>query len=622
MNAGGEEVRVGTAAAGSKIDESGAGSPRGLTVFIHRSGEILKVSGSVEEILGHSPGDVVGRRAIEFVHRDDRRYVLAAFAAVAESGQQESRVVSRVRQRDGSWRWFVVTFKRQVVGEELQVRCLMSDLTRARAVYGPTPRPWGTLRLVAELLPVGFVLTTWRGSRVIYANRAVHDILGYPVLDVLGRTMTQLRWWPDAATRRRVMARLRRHASVGNLEMPLRTKDGRTCWCLVSLTLVEGASVLKGYSGPTVLVTFVDITARKELENALRESEAKYRRLLEDINEVALETDPDGHIIYISPAARRKFGHDPGEMMGRPLANFVHPDDVTRVVEATRQAARGQPQPIEFRLLTKDGQVRWVRSDATPVLRSGQVIALQGVLTDITDLKRAEDELRRLSEERARLAQRLLRAQEEEHRRLAYELHDGVEQLVNVAQMYLGTYLGQRRRRRTPSGENLEKAYRYLEMAARELAAVIAGLRPFGLDEMGLDAALRRYASSVAAASGMTVAFRSRLGAERLPPYIEWAVFRVAQEAITNALKHSHSQRLAVTLRRVRLSRPLGEGATEWVLLRVRDWGRGFQVLDQEGGVGLASMRERASLVRGELSVRSRPGAGTVVSLRVPLFGP
>ncbi len=622
MKANGKEVWPGAAAAGSRLDESGAGSLRGLTVFIHRSGEILKVSGPVEEILGHSPGDVVGRRAIEFVHRDDRPYVLAAFAVVAEGKEKESRVVSRVRQRDGSWRWFVVTFKRRVVGEELQVRCVMSDLTRARAVTGPTPRPWGTLRLVAELLPVGFLLTTWRGSRVIYANRAVHDILGYPVLDVLGRSLVELRWWPNHVIRRRVMARLRRHAKVCNLEMPLRTNDGRTRWCLVSFTLVEGASVLKGYSGPSVLVTFVDITARKELESALSESEAKYRRLLEDINEVALETDPDGRIIYVSPAVRRKFGHDPGEMIGRQLVNFIHPDDVTRVIDATRQAAQGQPQPIEFRLLTKDGRTRWVRSDAMPVFRSGQVVALQGVLADITDLKRAEEELRRLSEERARLAQRLLRAQEEEHRRLAYELHDGVQQLLEVARMYTGTYLGQRRKRRTPTGENLEKAYRYLEMAVRELAAIIAGLRPFGLEEMGLDVALRRYATSVAAASGMTIVFLSKLGTQRLPPYIESAMFRVAQEAVTNAVKHSNSQRLAVTLRRVRLRRPTGEGATEWVLLRVRDWGLGFQIVGEGGGIGLASMRERASLVRGELHVRTRPGAGTVVSLRVPLFGP
>jgi PAS domain S-box-containing protein len=144
-----------------------------------------------------------------------------------------------------------------------------------------------------------------------------------------------------------------------------------------------------------------EIDERKRTEAALRESEEKYRDLVENVNDIIYSTDERGVITYISPVIQLVGGYHPSEVIGRIFTAFAHPDDLPLVIESFQQTIAGHIRPREFRVLTKSGEFRWVRKSSRPVFVAGRLVGLRGVLTDITERKHAEEALK-ASEKRFR----------------------------------------------------------------------------------------------------------------------------------------------------------------------------------------------------------------------------
>jgi two-component system sensor histidine kinase UhpB len=207
--------------------------------------------------------------------------------------------------------------------------------------------------------------------------------------------------------------------------------------------------------------------------------------------------------------------------------------------------------------------------------------------------------LDRLESERRESARRALAAQEEERIRIARELHDEVGQALTAVLLQLD-----RADAGGEAGERIEEAREAARATLEEVRAIARNLRPEALDDLGLAAAVRQLCNDAERAG---VLVEREIAADvRLDPEVEVVVYRVAQEAITNALRHSGGERVRVTLAR------LGGGAE----LRVADDGRGRG--DAADGAGLRGMRERAVLAGGVLEVSSPPAGGTCVTLRVP----
>ncbi|MFQ5474048.1 MAG: PAS domain-containing protein, partial [Dehalococcoidia bacterium] len=140
----------------------------------------------------------------------------------------------------------------------------------------------------------------------------------------------------------------------------------------------------------------------KSTERLLRESEKRYRELVENITETIYEVDESGRVTYVSPVATTAGDYGLHEIAGRSFAELIHPEDLPRALEAFEGWLRGDAEPLEFRLLTKSGEARWHHSLARPILKAGRSVGVRGVLTDITERKRAEEALRE-SEEKFRL---------------------------------------------------------------------------------------------------------------------------------------------------------------------------------------------------------------------------
>jgi signal transduction histidine kinase len=212
------------------------------------------------------------------------------------------------------------------------------------------------------------------------------------------------------------------------------------------------------------------------------------------------------------------------------------------------------------------------------------------------------------------LVRRLQVAQEEERRRVAYEIHDGLAQVAASAHQHLQTFADYHAPESASGREALGRTVDLVQRTVREARRLIAGLRPTVLDDFGLATAVRLEVEALRG-EGCQVTYDEDLGDQRLPSQIETALFRVAQEALTNVRKHAGRTRVAVTL---------GQHG-ETIRLEVRDWGRGFGAVGAHDRprpgerVGLLSMHERVALLRGHCTVTSQPDEGTQVIAEVPL---
>jgi signal transduction histidine kinase len=212
-----------------------------------------------------------------------------------------------------------------------------------------------------------------------------------------------------------------------------------------------------------------------------------------------------------------------------------------------------------------------------------------------------------------RMVERVVFAQESERRRIAYDVHDGIAQLIVSAKHHLDTCTDIWHADSTRAERELARGVDRLQRAIAETRRILMALRPSAVDSVGLVEAMRNALDEVAAEAGWSASFTENLRDTRLPPAVETAVFRVFQEALANALRHSGTSRVEADLRRTHDS----------LTLDVRDTGIGFEAGDdafRRRGLGLVSMVERAKLLGGTCTIASAPARGTRIFLRLPLL--
>ncbi|HET8626586.1 MAG TPA: PAS domain S-box protein [Thermomicrobiales bacterium] len=345
---------------------------------------------------------------------------------------------------------------------------------------------------------------------------------------------------------------------------------------------------------------------RARVEAALRASEARFRAIFDCAAIGIALTTPEGELLEANRALQAMVGYSGDELRRLGYLPVTHPDDRARQAALQHDlmtGARGRYQ-LEKRYIRKDGRVIWVRVLVSAI--AGQDGAPRQVVALIEDITRTK-----------RLAAQLAEAREAKRRRLARELHDGaVQQLLAVSYR-----LAEAQRQAAEGGSGvspdstLAAARREVLQVAAQLRGLIGELRPADLADGGLAAALERYAATLRRAGGPAIAVALPPDAATLPRPGALCLFRVTQEALRNACRHAGATRIGVRLRRRR----------EAVVLRVRDDGHGFPAparlhhFAQTGHYGLVGLAERVAQAGGELTIRSRPGAGTIVTVRLPL---
>ncbi len=395
---------------------------------------------------------------------------------------------------------------------------------------------------------------------------------------------------------------------------------------------------------PRAVVTHANITARRLAEERLREGEARYRLLLEQASDGIHTYDTRGNIIETNSKLCEMLGYTREELLRLNVTELIPPADLAAAPVRFDRLQAGETMLTERRLLHKDGTF-------LPVEISGRMIhegVLQSIIRDISERKRAEEALReaygelerrveertaelaranetlkaevaerqRVEEARRDLLGRLVTAQEEERRRISRELHDRMGQQLAALMMGLKT-LGVDSYGRHSALDTLRQLEEMTDELSREVHTLAWGLRPPALDDLGLETALSNYVEEWAERARVPVDFHSSgFGGGRLPLTHETAVYRIAQEALTNVARHSGADRVSFILER----------RGDHVLAVIEDNGGGFDVeaallpAGRARRLGLLGMRERAALLGGTINFESAPGAGTTLFVRIP-FG-
>jgi PAS domain S-box-containing protein len=441
-------------------------------------------------------------------------------------------------------------------------------------------------------------------GKVLLANPALCSMLGYGAHELCGMNCCEFAN-PEDSQDDWVLFQQLRAGTIDQYSIEKRyvRKDGARIWGRLHVSLlrdIEGAS-------PLVFAFVENITERRRTEDALRESEQRFRLAASAGKMFSYEWDAATDAMVRSGEYAEMLCTDKEADLttGQLTLAKVHPDDREKVLAADAALSAEKPDlRVSHRMARPDGSVIWVeRTGRAHFNEQGRMLRIVGMVADITESKQAEAAL-------ADVSRRLIDAQEQERKRIARELHDDIGQrlallAVKLEQLHLDP----------PDLPDVRIRLGALHVQASEIATDIQTLshelHSTKLEYLGPVAAMRGHCQELSDQTKVKVDFRSQDLPSPLPPDVSLCLFRVLQEALRNAVKHSGARHIEVGL----------WGTPDEVHLSVTDHGAGFdsEAAKRGRGLGLVSMEERLRLHNGMLSIESQPKQGTTIHARVPL---
>lgn len=716
-----------------------------VIIILDGNGIISEESPSIKRLLGSEPGALIGRQMLEFIHPEDVPRAAEAFSSLVASPGNSVSVELRIRHRDGSWRAV------EGVGKNLlhdpQVRGIVAnyrEITERKRGEEALRESERRYRLLAENLS-DVIWTMDKGFKYTYVSPSITRLRGYSVEEAMTEKLrdcvTPESWKVVIhALKEDQAAEVAEHGDryeTRMFELELTCKDGSTVWTENRVTLLrDSVGKLTGYLGVTR-----DISAWKQAEEALRESEAKYSTLVEQAKDGVVVVQ-DEVCKFSNRAMTQMTGYSPEEVEGSDyldLVDYEHRDLIVRRHDA-RMAGEDIPPVVEFRIRSKHGTVReveasaatiqyqgrpalmaivrditerkrvqealreseekmrslienspdiisivnregriqfvnrtvsgltleetigrdvcdftqpeyremsrrsraqvfetgeatkieaqgvgpngsisWYETRFAPIKRDGEVVAVMAIVTDITERKQAEEEkvehaaaLAR-AEELKVSRQRIVAVQESLRRDIAHEIHGSVQNRLIIllhrltelehSAPSLAVELGSLR-------QNLA------DLLDSQIRPISHRLYPSILRQ-GLVPALQSLGDRFEAALAIEMAFdgdlvrRERTNRRLIPERVRLAACRIAEEALTNVVKHGKASKVTIGLK----------PSNGCLRLTVKDDGQGFEVEGASGGLGILMIQDYAEVVGGSCVVHSAPGEGTEVMAVLPLAG-
>jgi len=490
-----------------------------------------------------------------------------------------------------------------VSGTGLVLGAVMKERLRAERAAGETEQRF---RLLVESVQDYAVVMLDPHGRVTSWNDGAARITGYPAEEIIGRNFSCF-YTPAEAASGKPEENLRTAAQGSFVEEGWRVRrDGSRFWASVAIAPVrDPTGALLGFAKVTR-----DLTEQRRAGEERREREELLRAVFDRTAVGIAITDLGGRFVQTNHVYEAMLGYTADELRERTFLELTHEADRASNAALTMDLLEGRRNAfrLEKRYRCKDGHAIWVRNTVSLIAGDdGRPRLLIAIVEDITERKRAEDELYVSRRELQALSHGLLEAQELERTRIARDLHDSIGQALTAVKLTLET-----RQRAAADGALLDSVH-VIERAIDDVRSLSFELRPALLDDLGLPSALGAFARRQADRAGLELALAVAPVTRAIPRATATACFRIAQEAVTNVVRHARARRLDVAL----------EATGNTLGLVVRDDGVGFPPpvpgAPVESHLGLLGMQERAQLVGGDVRIESRPGVGTTVRARFPL---
>ena len=373
-------------------------------------------------------------------------------------------------------------------------------------------------------------------------------------------------------------------------------KNGETCDVeLISIPLIK-AGRLAGFQS-----AILDISMRKKAELALKTSESMLRSLIENMPDFVLLVDRRARIQYTNRDAKKNAAE---ELIGQQGANFIHPDYREICAAALEKAFATQSvQHVEM-LSYSD---TWWSCQLVPVVNDARAETVMIICTDVTLQREADEKIRQEQD----LLRKMLELHERDRQLVAFEIHDGFSQQLTGALLNLEASEQFFSADPQRAKQYFDRGIGLLRKSIAESRRLVAGLRPPVLEEFGIIPEIEQLVAENIEDGGPETEFSSNILKQRLAPPLESAIFRIVQESLANARRHSKSSKVRLKIFQ----------ADEHVHLIIRDWGVGFEPEKVDGDhFGLKGICERTRLLGGLCGIETTPGEGTRITIKLPIL--
>lgn len=542
-------------------------SPVGM-ILAAPDGRIAAANDAFGQLLGHPPATLVGRTPVDlgFLEGDERLF------APRRDGPRAD-VPLRLRDRHGRTRHFIASIQPIDIGGEKYTVSFIQDLSELNRLSDALAQSEERFRLFFENAPLALIVSDAATGQIVDVNATACRQYGYSRADFLSLPAERLA--PLVA------------AGPGVTQHT--TATGR-------LLDVEASNFLFDWVGRHLRMNaLLDVTEQTATAAALRNSEERFRIVAQVSNDGLWDWDLTSDQVWRNNS--RRLDGQPAYDSDHPWMARIHPDDRQQSLDDFTQAvnARLSEWTSEYRMLRPDGSWANVLQRGFILYQGDQPVRALGATVDITvPLQLAEAEAQAVSAERQRLAR---------------DLHDSVTQ-----SLYSVSLLAEAARRHAlenhepVAAEFIGRLGSLAHHALRQMRLLVYELRPAVLDTEGLTGALRHRLDAVEKRAGIQAGLIIR-GERPIPTYFQGEMYRIAHEALNNALNHAAATAITVRL----------DTLGDHILLEVIDNGRGFDSNAAHYGLGLSTMRDRCLRLGGDLTILSTAGQGTTVRLTLPL---
>lgn len=448
--------------------------------------------------------------------------------------------------------------------------------------------------------PLLMAISTIEDGRYIEVNTLFLETLGLRRDQVIGTTSRELKLFADPDQRARILKLVEEQGYAINCDARVRKPDGTIMHGLFS------AQIITLQQQQCLLTTFIDFTDRHQTEEALKDSEERYRRLFEvESDSVVLLDKETGHFLDVNSAAVSMYGYTKEEFLQ------IHHTDISSDPEASRQALADYQTSVPLRWhKKKDGTIFPVEISGSYFWYKGREVSVAAI-RDITTHVQGEERLVELNRKLQALNEHAQKVQEQERFAIARDIHDEIGQNLTVLKLDL-EWIASRLHSATP--ELLDRFTEMgisIEQLTSKVQQIAANLRPPLLDQVGLVAAIECHVQEIKKRGGFECFLMLNEDVDPIDKDIATTVMRIVQEGLTNIIRHARASEVSISLCK----------NDQNLILEISDNGCGItpEQLTSRDSYGLMGMRERVRICHGDLLITSSPGSGTTLYITIPL---